>query len=68
MQQQLQEAAQQLADARQQLADAAESSDAMQQQMHTLQAALQDMANDKDAAFTRLGRWTAQAYAHFLKP
>jgi chromosome segregation ATPase len=62
LQQQLQEAAQQLADARQQLADAAESKDLVQQQLHSLQAALQDMATEKDAAFTRLGgcsRWSA---------
>ena len=54
-QQQLQEAAQQLADARQQLADAADSKDVLQQQLHSLQAALQEMAAEKDAAFTRLG-------------
>jgi septal ring factor EnvC (AmiA/AmiB activator) len=56
LQQQLQEAAQQLADARLQLSEAAESRDALQHQLHSLQAALQDMASDKDAAFTRLGK------------
>lgn len=65
-QQQLQDAAQQLADARQQLADAAESRDAMQSQLHSLQAALQEMAAEKDAAFTRLGVWEGRGMCSCL--
>jgi chromosome segregation ATPase len=68
LQQQLQEAAQQLADARLQLAEAAESRDAMQHQLHSLQAALQDMASDKDAAFTRLGQTLWQRVACIHEP
>lgn len=55
-QQQLQEVARQLSDARQQLAEASDTHDALQRQLQSSQAALNDAVTEKDIALNKLGK------------